>query len=1026
MKIVTWNSRGVQYGPFRRECRELIKMNRPDVICFLETKTDSATNALRFLRRFGFDKDYQIPSQGRAGGLWLFWCSNTVSLEILNSSSQFIHCALTQSQIACLVTFVYIQPHVAMKDLCWEQLRDLAEHVNDNWVVMGDFNDILTVEEASPKATRGFMRAQRFRDRLTSCGLHSTEPLGCRYTWLRKQNGRVLLRERLDRALFNMMALESLPDVKVINLPRLCSDHHPVLLCLDAPIQGDRHSRPIRFEAAWLTHEDFHQIFTTAWASHNSSITSAIQSVREVCLKWNKEVFGNLFQRKRQLRGRLEGIQNSEHFPSSRFLQDLEVELLKEYHQVLHAEELFWCQKSRVEWLTSGDRNTAFYHASTVIRRSKNRISALKIDGTWVREPSDLKQHINGFFMELFSQKTIQPTISSNSTYQPQLAIEDGESLLRPVSLEEVKTALFSMKGLKSPGPDGIQPIFYQKHWEEVSGTLLSFTNNVIRDGCFDLALLKAHIVLIPKGDNPDTIQKFRPICLLNVAYKVLSKVLVNRLRPFLQQLIGPFQNSFLVGRCTTDNIILSQEAVHSMRKMKGRRGAMIFKIDLHKAFDSVDWTFLQHVLHDFNIPGPLIQLIMFSVTSLQLSVLWNGEELPPFNPQRGLRQGDPLFPYLFIMCMEKLSHKIQSQVHSRVWKPFRISRGGLALSHLFFADDLMLFCEASSQQVKVAMDCLTEFSNESGLAINLTKSKLYVSPNIQRQVAAALSHACGIPLTGELGNYLGVPILHGRPSASTYKHLLEKIQLKLAGWKQNLLSMAGRKVLVQAVTSAIPSYTMQSILLPSSVCAAIDSMNCKFLWGSDVTNKPHLVSWEAVCRTRDLGGLGLRSAKENNQALITKLGWQLISNPSKPWCRALTAKYLKCGSLMYCPTSPIASATWKSILKCRNILQLGLRWRVGDGQQIKFWQDVWVGDKPLYEVVLSPTLPGFVDIPVSYAITPSGDWNESWLGHLLPDHVVAQILATPLPAFGQQSDKVFWSGLPDGSFSVKSAFHLL
>ncbi|GKV36559.1 hypothetical protein SLEP1_g44676 [Rubroshorea leprosula] len=88
--------------------------------------------------------------------------------------------------------------------------------------------------------------------------------------------------------------------------------------------------------------------------------------------------------------------------------------------------------------------------------------------------------------------------------------------------------------------------------------------------------------------------------------------------------------------------------------------------------------------------------------------------------------------------------------------------------------------------------------------------------------------------------------------------------------------------------------------------------------------------------------------------------------------------------------------------------------------------EDVWVGDKPLYEVALSPTLPGFVDIPVSYAITPSGDWNESWLGHLLPDHVVAQILATPLPAFGQQSDKVFWSGLPDGSFSVKSAFHLL
>ncbi|GLT68417.1 hypothetical protein SLA2020_406500 [Shorea laevis] len=341
MKIVTWNSRGVQHAPFRRECRELIKMNHPDVICFLETKTNSATNAMRFLRRFGFDKDYQVPSQGRAGGLWLFWCSSSVRLEILHSSSQFIHCVLAQHQVACLVTFVYIQPHVAVKDLCWDQLRALAQHVAGNWVVMGDFNDILSVEEASPRATRGFVRAQRFRDRLSSCGLHSTEPLGCKYTWLRKQNGRVLLRERLDRALFNLRALESLPEVKVINLPRLCSDHHPVLLCLEPPIQRDRNFRPIRFEAAWLTHEDFKQTFTSAWASNSSSLTSAIKAVQEACLNWNKEIFGNLFQHKRQLRGRLEGIQNSIHFPTSRFLQDLEAELLREYHQVLHAEELF-------------------------------------------------------------------------------------------------------------------------------------------------------------------------------------------------------------------------------------------------------------------------------------------------------------------------------------------------------------------------------------------------------------------------------------------------------------------------------------------------------------------------------------------------------------------------------------------------------------------------------------------------------------------------------------------------------------
>ncbi|GKV23775.1 hypothetical protein SLEP1_g33471 [Rubroshorea leprosula] len=682
------------------------------------------------------------------------------------------------------------------------------------------------------------------------------------------------------------------------------SDHHLVLLCLETPIQRDRNSRPIQFEAAWLTHEDFKQTFTSAWASNSSSLTSAIKSVQEACLNWNKEIFGNLFQRKRHLQGRLEGIQNSIHFPTSRFLQDLEAELLREYHQVLHAEELFWCQKSRVEWIAFGDRNTAFYHASTIVRRGKNRIVALKVDGNWVRELPILKQHINEFFMKLFSRRDTSPAINAYPVWQPRLTTEDEEALLRSMSLEEVRDVLFSMKGLTSPRPDGIQPIFYQKHWEEVSGTLPSFTNKALSDGYFDTSLLQAHMVLIPKGDNPNVIQKFQQICLLNVAYKVLSKVLVNRLQPYLQHLIGPFQNSFLKGRCTTDNIILSQEAVQSMCKMKGKKGAMIFKIDLHKAFDSVDWTFLQLVLQDFNIPTPLIRLIMFLVSSLQLSVLWNGEQLPPFNPQRGLRQGDPLSPYLFIMCMERLSHKIQSKVHSKAWKPFRISRGGLALSHLFFADDLMLFSEASNQQVEVIMGCLTEFSNESGLDINLTKSKLYVSPNIQRHVAGNLSAACGIPLTIDLGRYLGVPILHGQPSASTYKLILEKIQVKLAGWKQTLLSM-------------------------------------------------HLVNWRTVCRPRHLGGLGLRSAKENNQ-------------------------------------------------------------------------DIWVGDKPLYEVALSPVLPTLMDTPVSHAINSTRDWDANWLRNLLPNNVVAQILATPILAFQQQEDTVFWNGSLDGTFSTKSAFKLL
>ncbi|GKU91977.1 hypothetical protein SLEP1_g5773 [Rubroshorea leprosula] len=807
---------------------------------------------LPFMSRLGYDKQHRVHSLGRAGGLWLFWKSSLVDLEVLSSNNQAIHGFVKQQRLSFFITFAYAQPHTVMKNEFWSFLHDLALSTTESWVVMGDFNDIATVDEASPRAVHRFTSARHFREHLEACHLHSKDSLGCKFTWIRQTNGRVTLRERLDRALFNLAGLEEFPDAKLINLPRLCSDHHPIMLNIDPPNRISRATKPPRFEAAWLTHGGFKEVFCRAWMTHDHSLPLAISAVRTACFSWNKTVFGDLFRSKRLLRARLRGIQNSPHYNHSLYLQNLEMELLEEYHKVLHAEELFWCQKSRVEWINSGDRNTRFYHASTVIRRAQNRITALKVNDSWVTDPIALKNHVQDFFVDLFSQKVTRATDIDYSCFQPKMSDEDSASLLLPISMEEVKLALFSMKGLKSPGPDG---------------------------------------------------------------------------------------------RSTTDNIILVQEAIHSMRRLKGKKGALAFKIDLHKAFDSVDWNYLREVLIDFNLPDQLVRLIMFSVTSLQLSVIWNGEELPYFQPKRGLRQGDPLSPYLFIMVMEKLSHMIMSRLQEHKWTPFRLSHGGLTLSHLFFADDLMLFGKASITQIETIIDCLSEFARRSGLEINLGKSKLFVSPNIQGQLANSFSSACGIPLTHDLGIYLGVPIIHGRFKASNYKYILEKMQIKLAGWKQKSLSLAGRRTLVQSVTSSIPTYTMQTVLLPSSTCSAIDSLNRKFLWGSDIqTNKPHLVHWNDVCLPRRYGGLGVRSAKECNKALIAKLGWQILSGGEKPWCQAIKHKYLHSASFSSCKPTPSSSITWRSILKTREVLQLGTRWRVGSGCNIQLWNDIWVG----------------------------------------------------------------------------------
>lgn len=157
------------------------------------------------------------------------------------------------------------------------------------------------------------------------------------------------------------------------------------------------------------------------------------------------------------------------------------------------------------------------------------------------------------------------------------------------------------------------------------------------------------------------------------------------------------FQSSFIQGRSIIDNIIIAQEVVHSMRKKQGKGGWMTLKIDLEKAFDRLRWDFIHDTLVDVGLPAQMTTLIMECITTSSMSVLWNGSPSPSFaTPQCGLRQGDPLSPYIFMLCMEKLSQSIQETVNQGSWKPIKLGRRGIPLSHLFFADDLILFSHSS------------------------------------------------------------------------------------------------------------------------------------------------------------------------------------------------------------------------------------------------------------------------------------------------------------------------------------------
>lgn len=286
---------------------------------------------------------------------------------------------------------------------------------------------------------------------------------------------------------------------------------------------------------------------------------------------------------------------------------------------------------------------------------------------------------------------------------------------------------------------------------------------------------------------------------------------------------------------------------------------------------------------------------------------------------------------------------------------------GGVELSHICFADDLILFAEASISQIRIIRKVLERFCEVSGQKVSLEKSLIFFSENVHRDLAHQISNESGIKDTKELGKYLGMPVLQKRINEETFGEVIEKVSSKLAGWKKKFLSLAGRITLTKFVLSSIPVHTMSTIALPTSTLDQIDKIARYFIWGSSEGNrKQHLVAWESVCKPKREGGLGVRSAKEMNLALLAKLGWRLLNSQDGLWVKILRNKF-RVGDL-YDPSWLIVqgvwSPTWRSLtLGIREVVVPGAGWVLGDGRRVCFWKYKWLLNEPLQESSMAAIL---------------------------------------------------------------------
>ncbi|XP_031116716.1 uncharacterized protein LOC116020380 [Ipomoea triloba] len=993
MNCLIWNCQGAASRSFSRTLKQFVRDYNPLILGLLEPRV-SGSQADKICSKIGFDEWMRIEAVGFSGGIWVFW-KEVIHLDIVITHPQFVLLKVHNSNSEpWFLSVIYGSPNGPLRKKLFEDLSQHRIGFEGPWLSVGDYNSVINRDETSNTNTFSFARCAGFQDWIFREGLVDLGYDGSKFTWMRGLNSSSFKGARLDRALGNIDWKNRFPNVEVIHLPMLNSDHTPLLIRLSGTPPNNC-NKIFRFSAAWCTHPDYQRCVKQSW-SDSKSLGENIKSTTTQLESWNKSTFGNIFQRKRRAIARIRGVQRSlaVHFRSD--LIKLDRKLRAELENILYQEELLWFQRSREEWIVSGDRNTHFYHTATNIKHASTKIkgtatnikhASTKIKGLrdnmgiWITDKKEILDLLRDYYMNLFSEDMVLLPDDPTKAAFPTLQETEWCMLNRPFTTEEVKEAVFDMAPFKAPGPDGFQAGFYQKTWNVVNEVTSNFALEFFSSGKIPVGCNDTVLSLIPKVTSPEFANQFRPIGLCNTSYKILTKMMTTRLKFIMRKLIGPYQTSFVPGRQITDNILVYQETLHSMRYKQGKEGWMIVKIDLEKAYDRLSWDFIQSTLLYAGFNECWIRNIMECVCTSRLAVACNGQTSDWFKPKRGIRQGDPISPILFVLCIERLSHLIENAVDKGTWKGLKITRKGPILSHLFFADDLVLFGEASMHQASVIKKCLEEFCSMSG---QRNQSRIILRIDIKSTVEVSWVEKENVITSRTSGSHSIGPnnyswIYH----ATTY--------------------------------------------LPQGVISRLERLSRDFIWGAvDGERKCNLINWQTVLQPKESGGLGIRSLEPTNRAYLAKLGWRFLNDEDSLWVKILKVKYTNGRTdLDSWEAKARMSNAWRGLIKAAPILKEGSRKYVKDGRATKFWLDNWIGHRPLCREILR-------DIPsTEMQATVSDYWNSEtgWLwskfSDCLPQETLDKLAAIVLCTGERNQDGWGWGIENSKKFSINAAYKI-
>ncbi|GJW46010.1 RNA-directed DNA polymerase, eukaryota [Tanacetum coccineum] len=1030
-----------------KNIEEIIESQGVDGVNFLtlqETKMESIDlfEIKRCWGNFAFDYVHSA-SVGKSGGILCVWDPN--AFKKLNSTASDYFVMIQGNWVSngklLLIISVYAPQELSEKKSLWDYLC----HVIDNWkgsvIIMGDFNEVRNKNERFGTIFN-VHGANAFNSFISMANLEEVPLGGCSFTWCHRSASKM---SKLDRFLMSESLLSECPNLSAITLDRFLSDHRPILLRESTHDYGPI---PFRFFHYWLEMEGFENFVNEVWREAPVDNSNAMINMMNKLkyLKKKIRVWNGMRQspktRKHVLKQELADLEMIiDKGDASSDTLHKRAEVVKSIQEVDKLCAMEASQKAKIKWAIEGDENSKYYHGILNKKRNQLSIRGVLVEGDWVENPNMVKNEFLNHFKNRFDRpKSVRPML--NMEFPHHLNSMQQLDLEAEVSNEEIKKAVWDCGVDKSPGPDGFTFGFYKRFWSLIEKDVLAAVKYFFHYSRIPKGCNSSFIALIPKTPEAKMVKDFRPISLIGSLYKIIAKILANRLVVVLGDIVNEVQSAFVADRQILDGPFILNEVLQWCKLKK--KHSFILKIDFEKAYDSVRWDYLDDVLRKFGFGEKWCGWIQECLRSSWGSVLVNGSPTEEFQFFKGLKQGDPLSPFIFILVMESLHISFKRVVDAGMFNGI-VLNSVMHLSHMFYADDAVFMGQWSTKNIDTIIYVLKCFHRASGLSINLSKSKLLgVVVSEDRVVQAANRIGCGV-LKAPFA-YLGSKVGGNMSRIKSWDEIVDKMVDRLSKWKMKTLSIGGRLTLLKAVLGSMPIYHMSIFKVPMKVLQRMESIRSRFFSGVDLNSKKSIwVKWSKVLCSKEKGGLGVSSLYALNRALMCKWVWRFTTQKNLLWTRVIKAIHGEDGKnrvikAIHGEDGKNGSgfkvgykSIWRSILQEVETLKIKgihlnnfMQKKLGNGADTYFWEDLWHGD-----MVLKQRYPRLYALEVKKTVDVASKLSQenlTWSFRRAPRSGVEQDQLTDLTTYvegvvlGVTPDRWYWTLDGSGEFSVASA----